>query len=783
MSPRRKTQRRLRIPSIQKTYNNRRTSLNVNLSYVSDPSLSPNDNRVNLDNVNKTIVANSPPRIEATPRRSLTRNHTLKRSSSKLRFINESHNHNNESTEGAAGENVESKITNECSRLSHKAKIYGIRPSFVRLTSTPVTGRHGMGLYSNNMQEMFSPSENARHSNALEPVRFPLQGEILSSSATIVMETSMDITTVQGKSILDSEQPKSDITPNSHRDTNKSDSSSFFIPDTDPLTCIEKRVDTTVILDSEEQDVSINTIRTSLNVNTSLDSRFSSVPNSSLYDPINISKNQSVIHDQRNGTNATSPSSQDSDPTSSLIITTALIEHDNLSNDYNYQQIANEETVINLESPREINLPYNPSLYKRIPQNDKYCNDQNHATPVKLSKITRATNTPTTNDKENTTWSRKPIRNMQTDLLNSDAMNDSRSSDTLSLENGNHSSLHPKVNQPNAIRDLSKKAVAKGKKKLLRLNMSEMVDLSPVSTQTLPEIPLVCNRRVKIRNKTAKKIPKTKGLSKKPIASSDNDTEEIEPIPEKGKRIRKLKAKKIVINKMADIDLWKRMNENSHTINESCDSISSAIGRTSLDDFQPKNQLTQNTSSKQRPKIIIVATGLSIEQKLLVKNTVTTLGSAKLQKIVTRHTTHVISNGTRTVNLLRGLLRGCWLVSYEWISKVREAKEWVNAEKYEIVNFSKAVQENRKEKQLFRTAYVSEIFLTCGLIHIKNKTSTPASILEELVCMASGRITRKPEEAKIIVGRGGLKEVWILDSITHGEIQPLELYSKKRKPQ
>ncbi|XP_046736680.1 uncharacterized protein LOC124405650 [Diprion similis] len=782
MSPRRKTPRRLRISSIQKTYNNRRTSLNVNLSYVSDPSLSPHENSVNSDNVNNTIVVKSPSRFQATSRRSLAQNHTFKRSSSKLRCINESGDNNNDSTEGVTGENVENKITNESSRLSNKAKMYGIRPSFVRLTSTPVTGRHGMGLGPNNLQEMFSPSVNTRHSNALKPVCFPLQGEIFASSGTTVMETPMDITSVQGQSILNSNQQRSDITPNSHRDTNKSDNASFFIPDTDPLIYVEKRVDTRVILDSEEQDVSIHTVRTSLNVNTSLDSRFSSVPNASLCDPINISKNQSVIHDQVNGTDDNSQSSEDSDPTNSLIITTALIEHDNLSNDYN-EQIANEETVNNLESSREFDFPHNASFLDSIPQNNKSCNEQNHATiSVKLNEINRATNTPQTNDKENTTWSRKPIRNMRTDLLNSDARNDSRSSDTLSLESLHHSSLHPRVDQPNVIRGLSKKPVGKGKKKLLRLNISEMVDLSPVSTQIVPEIPLVSKRRVKTRNKTAKKIPKTKGPNKKLIALADDNTEEIEPIPEKVKRIRKLKAKKIVINKMADIDLWKQMNENAHTLNESCDSISSAMGRTSLADFQPKNQLTQNTNKKQRPKIIIVATGLSIEQKLLVQNTITMLRSARLQKIVTRHTTHVISNGTRTVNLLRGLLRGCWLVSYDWITKAREAKEWVDAEKYEMVNFSEAVQENRKEKQLLRTAYVSEIFLTCGLIHIKDKTSTPASILEELVCMASGRITRKPEESKIIVGRGGLKEAWILDSITRGEIQPLELYSKKRPP-
>lgn len=69
------------------------------------------------------------------------------------------------------------------------------------------------------------------------------------------------------------------------------------------------------------------------------------------------------------------------------------------------------------------------------------------------------------------------------------------------------------------------------------------------------------------------------------------------------------------------------------------------------------------------------------------------LGSAKLEKIVTRHTTHVVTKGIRTVNLLRGIVRGCWLVGFEWISRSRDHGQWVDPEKYEITNlFPKAVQ-------------------------------------------------------------------------------------------
>lgn len=70
--------------------------------------------------------------------------------------------------------------------------------------------------------------------------------------------------------------------------------------------------------------------------------------------------------------------------------------------------------------------------------------------------------------------------------------------------------------------------------------------------------------------------------------------------------------------------------------------------------------------------------------------------------------------------------------------------------------------------------------MTCGAIHVTDETSTSVSVLEELIRLGGGRVAKKPDKAKIIIGSKGLKEAWILDSITHGELQPFEGYSKKK---
>lgn len=80
----------------------------------------------------------------------------------------------------------------------------------------------------------------------------------------------------------------------------------------------------------------------------------------------------------------------------------------------------------------------------------------------------------------------------------------------------------------------------------------------------------------------------------------------------------------------------------------------------------------------------------------LVKSIIKELGSAEINPTVTRRTTHVVSTGVRTINLLRGIIRGCWMVSLDWVLQSLEKREWLNAEAYEMIHFSKAVQVIKK---------------------------------------------------------------------------------------
>jgi len=54
----------------------------------------------------------------------------------------------------------------------------------------------------------------------------------------------------------------------------------------------------------------------------------------------------------------------------------------------------------------------------------------------------------------------------------------------------------------------------------------------------------------------------------------------------------------------------------------------------------------------------------------------------------------------------------------------------------------------------------------------------PCNILKELIKTAGGHITENFKLAKIIIDINGLKETWIIDSITTGELQLTKLYER-----
>lgn len=65
----------------------------------------------------------------------------------------------------------------------------------------------------------------------------------------------------------------------------------------------------------------------------------------------------------------------------------------------------------------------------------------------------------------------------------------------------------------------------------------------------------------------------------------------------------------------------------------------------------------------------------------------------RIDPTVTKRTTHLVSlEPRRTLNMLRGLMRGVWILNFKWILDSMEANKWLPEEKYELTSFSRSIE-------------------------------------------------------------------------------------------
>ena len=355
-------------------------------------------------------------------------------------------------------------------------------------------------------------------------------------------------------------------------------------------------------------------------------------------------------------------------------------------------------------------------------------------------------------------------------------------------ESCNNSKLENDQNAGNLI-DLSSKR--KYKKKLLSLReCSQLLTFSPVEQERVaPKFPTFARRHRKGKKQAAKtkfnaadSASNAKHIEEQNSKQSllEDDTHSFsEKKKQKAKKPKKVVSKKITVKKIVNADILKRLEEN-RDIGNGSQVVTSVSSRNSANDFQSMKRLsTTQLSRRKAQRLNIVATGLSNDDKNIVKSVVRALGLARIESNVTKRTTHVVTTGVRTVNLLHGIIRGCWLVSLEWVLQSLENNAWLDPEKHEMTHFSKAALENRKDRQLFGRAYVPELFAASGYIYVGKDTTPPCTILKDLIKTAGGFITESPETAKIIIGAEGVKESWVLDCITTGELQACNQYRRR----
>ncbi|XP_045677308.1 microcephalin isoform X2 [Phyllostomus hastatus] len=106
----------------------------------------------------------------------------------------------------------------------------------------------------------------------------------------------------------------------------------------------------------------------------------------------------------------------------------------------------------------------------------------------------------------------------------------------------------------------------------------------------------------------------------------------------------------------------------------------------------------------QKPTRTLVMTSLPPEKQSIVLQVVAKLKGFSVVREVCGSTTHVLAGqALRTLTVLLGLARGCWILSYEWVLWSLELGHWISEEPFELSGSFPAAPPRRRSWLLGKT--------------------------------------------------------------------------------
>ncbi|EGD80087.1 hypothetical protein PTSG_10361 [Salpingoeca rosetta] len=206
-----------------------------------------------------------------------------------------------------------------------------------------------------------------------------------------------------------------------------------------------------------------------------------------------------------------------------------------------------------------------------------------------------------------------------------------------------------------------------------------------------------------------------------------------------------------------------------------------------------KTKAAANTAPRKKRKILghVVLSGLDAADLDVAYATIEALGGFDILPAFSDEVTHVVSGGKRTLKVLEGITRGCWVVSMDWIHGSMQAGHWLDEDQFELADTFPGVAISRQRRQgLAASATTSPLFPKNVTVYIGAQTSPNRQFLQSLVTRSGGQLSRSAPAASIVVGRPGCKggpdavrgkevvsEKWLLDCITQQAPVPTDKYS------
>ncbi|XP_067126692.1 microcephalin-like [Centruroides vittatus] len=173
----------------------------------------------------------------------------------------------------------------------------------------------------------------------------------------------------------------------------------------------------------------------------------------------------------------------------------------------------------------------------------------------------------------------------------------------------------------------------------------------------------------------------------------------------------------------------------------------------------------------------LLITGLSLDEQQTVIRVVWKLKRFRIVKYIHNNTTHLISSGKRTINVLLAMAQDCWILSLDWILQSERNGSWLPEKQFVLTNHFPAAKVTEKPSSITKT-----ILHHLGHFFIGSDCSVSKFMLEKLIHLYGGKITNSLEKCDIFIGSMdssnckrkivSVSDKWIFDCITEGKIIP-----------
>ncbi|XP_071998414.1 microcephalin isoform X2 [Engystomops pustulosus] len=214
-----------------------------------------------------------------------------------------------------------------------------------------------------------------------------------------------------------------------------------------------------------------------------------------------------------------------------------------------------------------------------------------------------------------------------------------------------------------------------------------------------------------------------------------------------------------------------------------------AIGGLSEMFNEQRNKCTEDSRKTERGRKVtrsLVMTSMSTEKQSMIIQVVKKFGGFLFSDEVCETTTHVIAGSPRrTLNIILGIARGCWILSYDWVLWSLERGHWIPEEPYELSDQYPGAPISRLQCHLSSGEYRHDLFSSVPTIFVSPNSQPSCDKLSEVVQLCGGKVCKTLRPAKICIGMFTGKrppdlecvsEKWLLDSITQHKLLPLQNY-------